>query len=191
MVLCENTNSVWHFVLMFKTPPNPCLCQRLISPRRESAFYSRTAVPCVIKPPLWWNYLLLLVYCLEPIKYFSMIISFKPLRFLSETQAEGDERVGMILSSENHIPLRSCFLTLPLIPFPCQGYLALSPGTVCSEGGGAATLPPSSIYKRGKQLKGKLLHCQCLCYRMTVEITTLCWVTTQNLVSKHASSLSV
>lgn len=57
-----------------------------------------------------------------------MIISFKPLLSFSEIQAEGGKKEGMISSSEKHI-----LLPAPSHPFPCQGYLALSAGTVCSE----------------------------------------------------------
>lgn len=83
-----------------------------------------------------------------------MIISFKPLLSFSEIQAEGGKKEGMISSSEKHI-----LLPAPSHPFPCQGYLALSAGTVCSEEerkSPPALLSPRPAQKR-KQLKGNLV----------------------------------
>lgn len=89
---------------VLKNPSNPCLCQRLISSRPELAFYNSGMVSFVIKPPLWWNYIL--VYFLVSFEYFSVIISFKLCRSLVHRSEQREvKKVGMISSPEKHICL--------------------------------------------------------------------------------------
>lgn len=118
-----------------------------------------------------------------------MIISFKPLLSFSEIQAEGGKKEGMISSSEKHI-----LLPAPSHPFPCQGYLALSAGTVCSEEERKSPpalrpLPPpsfSSPCTEEKAIKRESCDCLCLWYCREGSWTApimRCGIITQNLRS--------
>lgn len=180
-----------------KNPPNPCLCQRLISSLTpESEFYNSAIVSFVIKPPLWWNYILLLVYFLLTIEYFSLIISFKLSLSLSLYRwVEEEEKVEMISSPGKHIllpPVSSCSLS-SLFPVRVAWHYLLEQ----LLWGTRQTLPlplslphfhPSPFHCRAqkrKQLKGNLLDCLCLYHLRegcrAVMIITHCWIITQNL----------
>lgn len=189
---------------VLKTPSNPCLCQRLISSRTELEFYNSGIVSFVIKPPLWWNYIL--VYFLVSAEYFSMIISFKLSLSLSLFLSLIDLSRRSEKSRDDFRPRKthssvSCFLLRPLIPFPCQGCLALSAGAVALRNKTNSLPPPSlppfshcSAQKR-KQLKRNLLDCLCLYHlreaSWAVMIITHCWIIIPNPPFYPCLSLSV
>lgn len=147
-LLCEKTNSVRHFVLMFKKKNSLSLFvpEANFLLHRVRVLQQWHIVSFVIKPPLWWNYIPLFVYVLVSVEYFSMIISFKlSLSFFIDME-EG-KKVGMISSLGKTHSSTFCFLLLPPIPFPCQGCLALSARTVVPRNKtNSSLLPPSLLH---------------------------------------------
>lgn len=131
------------------------------------------------------------VYFLVSVEYFSMIISFKLSLSLFHRFKQKEEKSRNFSPRKTH-SFASCFLRLPLIPFPCQGCLALSAGTVALRNKTNSTAPSLSSCpaQKRKQLKGNLLDCLCLyCLRKgsrAVMLIMHCWIITQNLHFTHA-----